>query len=334
MGKREKSAEILQIKARGGNQGSFVSYALSTLTLEWEKLRDAPETKADYYLIRAVTILEVFTRARIAMLVNHDKKYALRAPILVKDYRIDFDLVHSIQGRTITLGEIVGHGVQVNTFGQIIDHFSTLLELNLPDRLATAIDRWETEISGKPSSPIIPDYGAMAAHVTRLFELRHIIVHELPKFPVYKKGDVADLLSHAEAFADALETLLTLEMYGLVPLTQTEMNIDAAEKLRAKEKELDLLIDSIRSEISFWKDESAALQESQDKWLAYRNAHCDFVTYLYEGGTIRPLLWGNEAQMITSQHASTSSGLGINIGRRCSSSLAQLRISKLMERSR
>ena len=112
------------------------------------------------------------------------------------------------------------------------------------------------------------------------------------------------MLSHApEAFADALETLLTLEMYGLVPLAlQTEMNIDAAEKLRAKEKELDLLIDSIRSEDPrFGKMNRLPCKSPQDKWLAYRNAHCDFVTYLYEGGTIRPLLWGNEAQMITSQ---------------------------------
>ena len=42
--------------------GELGSDSLHTLKLEWDKLRDTPEVKPDYYLIRAVTILEVFTK--------------------------------------------------------------------------------------------------------------------------------------------------------------------------------------------------------------------------------------------------------------------------------
>ena len=99
----------------------------------------------------------------------------------------------------------------------------------------------------------------------------------------------------------ALETVLDFEMYGLTPLDQTGMNIEADEKLRAKEQELDLLIDSIRSDISLVEGESEALLDSQGKWRAYRNAHCDAVTRLNGDVTIRPLLWRNEARVITEQ---------------------------------
>ena len=125
----------------------------------------------------------------------------MRATALVKDFRIDFELVHSIQGRTITLGDIAGHAVPVNAFGQIVDHFTALLDLDLSDRIAKAVDRWETEMLGKPPAPIIPDYKIMATHLARLFEVRHILCHELPREPVYGREEVSIFLSHAEEFA-------------------------------------------------------------------------------------------------------------------------------------
>jgi uncharacterized protein YecT (DUF1311 family) len=304
MVKRDRTAEIIQIKARGGNRGSFVSFELNTLWSEWDRLRDSPGSRPDYYLIKAVTILEVFTRTRIAMLVNHGTEYVARAATLVRDLKIDFDLANSIHGRAITLGDIVGHGVPVNAFGQIIEHFKTLLDLDLGDRLAKAVDRWQVEVEGKPSNPIISDYDDMAAHVKRLFEIRHVLCHELPKKPVYEKEEVSDLLLHATAFAKALENVLHFQMYGLTPLTQSEMNIDAANRLHAREQELESLVQSIQAEMSLMDGEFEALQAAQEKWLAYRNAHCDFETLRHEGGTIRPLLWGSEARELTEERLS------------------------------
>lgn len=299
MSRRDRVAEILQVKGRGQNRAGIVSYTLFALGKEWQKLSGDPNSKPDFYVIRAVTILEVFTRNRLMRLEDHDSRFAQRAATLLKDHRIDFDLLQSIQGRAITLGDIVGHSVQVNTFGQIIDHFKTLLDLPLPDLLAKAVDRWRTEIKKLPPEPIIPDYNTMAGHLTRLFEVRHILCHELPTKPVYAESEVAQFIQHAAAFADALEAVLDFEMYGLTPLTQTDMNINAAEKLRAKEAEMATLVESISSEISLVDGELDALKDSQEKWFAHRNAYCDFATLLSQGGTIRPLLWGIEAQEMT-----------------------------------
>jgi uncharacterized protein YecT (DUF1311 family) len=301
--KRDRSAEIIGIKTRGGSatNAAYASYTLDSLKRDWDKLNENRSVPSDFYLIRAVTILEVFTRARIGMLVDHDQNYARRATDLLRDYRIDFDLVQCVYGHTITLGDIVAHSLQVNSFGQIVDHFKVLLEFDLSDRLAKAVDRWQTEVEKEPPRPIIPDFAAMAAHLTRMFELRHILCHELPKKPVYQRDEISSFVGHAKTFAHALQEVLNLEMYGLTPLTQTEMNIEAAGKLQSKEQELEALIESIRTEISWVEGELEALQLSQDTWKAYRDAYCEFDTWLNMGGTIRPLLWGGRAQEITEQ---------------------------------
>lgn len=306
MTRRDRTSEIIGIKTRGGSAANalFASYTLESLKREWEKLSENREVPSDFYVIRAVTILEVFTRARIGMLVDYGQNYAKRATDLLKDYRIDFDLVQCVYGRTITLGDIVAHSVQVNSFGQIIDHFKVLLGFDLSDRLAKAVDRWETEIKKKPACPIIPDYAAMAAQLTRLFELRHILCHELPKKPVYLRKEISGLLGHAVTFANSLQIVLDFEMYGLRPLTQTGMNIDAAKRLQSKEQEMDAIIESIRSEISWVEGELEALQISQDAWRAYRNEYCEFDTWLYKGGTIRSSLWSGRALEITEQRIS------------------------------
>lgn len=96
------------------------------------------------------------------------------------------------------------------------------------------------------------------------------------------------------------------------PLTQTEMNIAASESLRKKEDELKKLLSEIRAKVKVTDDallplaaESAdgswlhCLDDAEEKWLSYRNAQCDFDTYLNRGGTIRPTLWAGEATRLT-----------------------------------
>jgi uncharacterized protein YecT (DUF1311 family) len=174
-----------------------------------------------------------------------------------------------------------------------------LLQSSLPTKLKSAVDRWRAEVKKLPAEPIIPDYDVMAHCLTRLFEVRHIICHELPSKPAYVLGEVGDFLDQAVRFVKAFENVLTYELYGLTPLTQTELNIDAQNKLQAKEEELRGLISSFSADIALVEGELSALEESQEKWLLYRDAYCDFVTILNKGGTIRSLIWSTNAQKMT-----------------------------------
>jgi uncharacterized protein YecT (DUF1311 family) len=313
MSTRDRTGEIVEVKERNPLRHRFGSYSLDSLKAQWTRKGKSEGSTPDFYVVRAVTLLEVFTRGNIAELIDHGPDYANRAIELTKNLKMDFALVQGIQGRVITLGDIVAHNVSVNSFGQMLGHFEVLLDKKpLRPILASAVDRWATEIERKPSEPIISDFDALAGRVTRLFEVRHILCHETPKKAVYEVGEIDDFLNDAIRFTKALEEVLTFEMFGLVPLTQTDMNITAGKDLKKKEEELNQLLAEIRAKVKITDDARAplaaekadgswlhSLNDAEEKWLSYRNAQCDFDTYLNQGGTIRPTLWAGEASRLT-----------------------------------
>jgi uncharacterized protein YecT (DUF1311 family) len=313
MSTRDRTGEIAEVKERNPYGERFGSFSLNDLKSQWLRTRTDHSVTPDFYVIKAVTLLEVFTRTNIAELVDHGVEYANRAIEFAKNLKLDFALVQSIQGRVVTLGDVVAHSVSVNSFGQMLGYFEILLDKKpLRPVLTSAVDRWATRIEQRPAEPIISDFDSLARHLSTLFEIRHILCHEIPKKPVYSVNDIDDFLSESIRFTKALEEVLTFERFGLVPLTQTEMNVAAGEHRRKKETELDELLSEIReivkptaaasspsirgSDARSWRD---CLDEAQEKWLAYRNAHCDFDAYLSRGGTIYPTLWAGEASRLT-----------------------------------
>lgn len=312
MSTRDRTGEILEVKERNPLGHRLGSYSLQNLKLQWAKTGKTNESTPDFYVIRAVTLLEVFTRGHIADLIDHGFEYTNSAIELSKNLKMDFALVQGIQGRVITLGDIVAHSVPVNSFSQILGYFETLLRKPLRPLLVGTVDRWATEIEKKPPEPIISNFDVLARCLTRLFEVRHILCHETPRKPVYAVAEVEDFLDEAIRFTKALEEVLTFERFGLVPLTQTDMNIAAGKRLREKEDELKQLLAEIRARVRETDDKLSfpttgspdgswvnRLDDAEAKWLSYRNAQCDFFTYVNRQGTIAPTHWASEATRLT-----------------------------------
>jgi len=312
MSGRDRTQEILDVKERDARWTWFCSFVLESLQREWQKNRDKPGCAPDFYVIPAVTLLEVFTRRNLADTIDHDRSFTDRAIEFSKHVKIDFALLRDVQGKIITLGDILAHSVPVNSFGQIVGYFETILGKPLRPLLETAVDRWETEVMKTSTAPVVKDYEAMARSLTRLFEVRHILCHEAPRKSAYESSEIDQFLDNAIQLAKALRAILTLQKFGLVPLTQTEMNIAAAEELRSTEAAMNKLLSTIEERVKtvdsrpisipgYESDTSwlEHLKDVQAKWLAYRNAHCEFDTYLNRGGTIRSLLWGKEAARLT-----------------------------------
>jgi uncharacterized protein YecT (DUF1311 family) len=304
---RDRTDEILEVKKRNPLAHGYLSYDLERLGQQWLKTKDVP----DFYIVRAVTLLEVFTRRQIAELIDHAKEYTDRAVELSKQIKMDFATVRDVQGRAITLGDIVAHSIPVNSFGQIFSYFETLLGKPLRPLLAGAVDRWRTEVEKLPAEPIIPDVEELASGLSRLFEIRHILCHEIPKSPMYSPSEITDLLDHACRFCKTMEGILSFEKFGLVPLTQSAMNQRAYDDFKKAEEELDKLLSEIRTRLEKIKSDYFVpgrkpeetwlhtLDDAQAKWRAYRDAHCDFDAYLSFGGSIHSLLWAGTARHIT-----------------------------------
>lgn len=300
MGIQNRAEQISDVKRRSSPEAAtFASYALHLLKRQWEKSRHSADCQPDFYVIRTVTLLEVFTRWQIAALIDHGSQYTERAVELSKHFKMDFGLVRGIQGRAITLGDIVAHSIPLNSFEQILGYLGTLLGKPARPLLSSAVDRWAVEIKKAPAEPIIRDFSSLASRLTRLFEVRHILCHEWPRKPAYDREEIGDFLDTAHRFAKAVEEVLLLEKFGLVPLTQTEINIQAEKHLSKAEDEMNRLLSDIRSQVSGKENWRVSIDDVQQKWQCYRDAQCDFDTHLYLEGTIRPLFWSKEAERLT-----------------------------------
>lgn len=73
------------------------------------------------------------------------------------------------------------------------------------------------------------------------------------------------------------------------PVTQGEMNEAAAEALKGAEAEMRDVLAELAEVLS--PDELRELNEAQRKWDEFAIAHANFVSRLFEGGSMRPLWW-------------------------------------------
>lgn len=297
MPRQDRVRELIELKERT-RRNTYFSHLISSLLHRW-KGQSAP---TDFYVIRLVTILEVGVRDNIAELIDHDEKYAALSIDLARNVKIDLPLIRGVQARNITLGDIIAHSVPLNSFGQIVSHFDVLLGKSFRSLLVSAVSRWQTEVEKKVPTPIIADFDKVAARLSRLFEVRHIVTHELPNNNVYADTEVEEFLEAASQFAQAVEEVLTFEKFGLVPLTQTDMNISSYESYKKTDEELETVLQNVRSSLADSSDNAKwldVLNKSQEAWKLFRQSEIEFRTYQYGGGTIRPTLANSSAESLT-----------------------------------
>jgi uncharacterized protein YecT (DUF1311 family) len=255
------------------------------------------ETEA-YFPIRVVTLLEVFTRAWIATFVDFGTPYVERGIAFAKNIKLDYELVREIQGRTITLGDVIAHSVSLNTFGQMTAAFETLIDEGFVPRISRVVDRRRVEAAGEPPVPIISDPEAMAATLNLLFRVRHILVHEYPKHPVYAgTEDISAMLEAAADFASAANDACTEILYGKVLLSNVEMKEAAHEEWQRLENELNRVLEQLAEHQD--AECKRLLEDAQFRWVAYRDAQCSFRADFARGGTAFGLLWLYEARDLT-----------------------------------
>ncbi|MFW6296534.1 MAG: lysozyme inhibitor LprI family protein [Halothece sp.] len=74
------------------------------------------------------------------------------------------------------------------------------------------------------------------------------------------------------------------------PQTQTEMNICAGSSAKKADDQLNAVYQELRKEISGTPQEQRLIK-AQQKWIAFRDADCDYARKQYEGGSIEPTIY-------------------------------------------
>ncbi|WP_315742218.1 lysozyme inhibitor LprI family protein [Bradyrhizobium sp. SZCCHNR1075] len=278
---------ILQVRSRGRAR-HVIKLAIDDLSREWTKTLHQQPLVDELVPARIVTLLEVFARGWIEQLVDHGSPFLERAAELKLDLKFDYKLAAILHGGTITLGQLVAHTISTSRLEAIKSIFDKLIDDDIFNCLARISNRWDVEVLGKPPVPIIPDIDRLKRDLFKLFEVRNILVHELPKTKPISADDVNTFLQSATLFIEATEEYLSQLLHGQYPLTQRAMNEEAIA--RSDEALLDLLdlCVQIAKDYGAWGAELAAVQA---KWNEFRLAEAEWRSNEVRGGSMQPMLF-------------------------------------------
>ena len=294
---RDRVTEIQDVMSRRRWRSNYQSFDVRTLQQEWGD--GTGPLKAEYVPIRLVTILEVFVRSTLADLIDAGGDYAVRAEGVVKrsGLKIDFRTAQAIVGEKLSLGDLISHVIPVNGIEDIHDSMSELLGAKLFEDIRNQEDRWEVHIHGRERGPMITDVEDLRRKLARTFEVRHILVHELPLRQVFETSELGGLIEAVRQFCEAVRWRTEFLLHGLVPLTQTDMNIAAGQSAAVADNELQQVIVQARSDTDMRPEFDAA----QDAWEHYRDQHSEYVSRHSrgDGGTISSLLYSSSFEQIT-----------------------------------
>lgn len=249
----------------------------------------------EFIPIRLVTTLEVFLRGVISELVNSRGEYLERGEKLTKGAKIDLAFAAHVNRRELTIGDFVAHAVSLNNVDAVLSVLDTLLG-DFTAKLKVAHPRWAEDASEWPQPPIIDNYDTMVASLARLYEVRHILAHELPRTPALNSEEVPHLAAAAKAFIAATDWVVVEALHGAVPRTQAAMNASASDDLHREETEL---AETLSEVVALEGIDSDALRALQEGWTEWADAQAALVASQVEGGSMYPMIWASEKMVLT-----------------------------------
>lgn len=296
MVKRTSVEQILKWKERRGPSayGDDILWRIDELARTWEQI-GKESGLSDFIPIRLATFVEVFVRETVREIVDTSQVYLDRAEALLKEpSKVDFSAAKHLLGRTITMGDIAAHSISVNDIKQVISVYETLLP-GYKDALSTVHELW-IEDRERPHKRIIDDVKRVLAAVARVFEVRHIVTHEVPRDKPYIPEEVDGFLESSRAFISATDWYITGKLKGYVPRTQLEMNLAAGELLEQETAAMQQILSEIRKK---GDAEAASLHASQDAWTQYADADANLRASLVAGGSMHSMIWATHKTELT-----------------------------------
>jgi len=287
--------EIIERKERQGKPRKAFELVVkvNALLSAWSERVDTDEHLAEFIVVRLVTVLEVFARMAISEMVDSDAaQFSERAHVLVKDRKLDFLFADSISKEDLTIGDIVAHAVSISNLDGLLGTFKSLVP-DLEDELRVSHSRWTEDEERFPLEPIIKDYKQTKLAIKRLFEVRHVLVHEMPAEKPYNDGDITDFCEAVASFVSACDWITVKLIEDTIPFTQTTMTRNAVANLTKAEEDL---LDVLARAEAVDEIDNDKLGKSQDAWRTFAESDAELFAHQAEGGTLYPVLYAERLE--------------------------------------
>lgn len=281
--------EEVRQRRRFGSAMSELTTRLFQLEHAFEKHDKSQSELTRYFPVALIACVEGYFRMAIKDLVDAGDPYLSNAERPASSLKLDFTILRAVHGKSITVGELVAHGVPLSRLDHIESAISSLIGRGFLQELRTTTDRWAHEVLRRAKEPILSDPDSVFADVSRTFELRHIICHEIASAYDITDEELTRCFQSCVSFLKTADEFISETLHPGAPLTQTGMNIAAGESLVHAREQLEDAAEKVRQRLDV--DELAAFNASQEKWKEYSEAWVAFVAGDRDkSGTIWPLI--------------------------------------------
>ncbi|MGO8088629.1 lysozyme inhibitor LprI family protein [Rhizobium leguminosarum] len=287
--------EIIDRKRRQGKprKATELVMQINDLRAAWARRPNDDRYLADLIIVRLVTVLEVFTRLIVAEMVDSDAPdFSERARNLVKDRKLDFLFADSISKEDLTIGDIVGHAISVSSLDSLLGALRALVP-DLEMELLAAHSRWTEDLDRFPLDPIIKDYEKTKIALKRLFEIRHVMVHEIPAEKPFEDDDIEVFCEAVSNFVSGCDWMTVKLIEDTIPFTQTQMTHNAAASVAEAEEELKEILAQAATVGGI---DASTLDRSQEAWRTFAENDAVLYAHVADGGTLYPVLYAGRLE--------------------------------------
>ncbi len=288
------SSQIIEKLARSGKGQGLGEYAIQTLHQAWMKVDKASQYHfLDFIPIRLITIIESIFREVTKFMIDEDTICKANAHAFISKIpnKHMTDILFHLDQDSFTVGDIVSNVLSCNRLDDIIASMNSIYGQTFKIDLAQSRERW-IEDNGEYEEAFISDIDLTFSVIQRIFEIRHILVHEMPIKKPYRPEEIGSFFEHSTAFVNALTWLATFKIHGVVPRTQSMMNKVSWEKAQETLDELSRLYGKPAE-----MPEAVKLYDQHTLWCWFAHLAADAQSGLSRGriysGTISPLLYAS-----------------------------------------
>ena len=291
--------EIAQVRQRRmfGMAIAELPFRLSAIERAFKEHDPKNEELTRYFPVALVACIESYFRLAIKELIDAGEPFLTNAEKPASVLKIDFAVVRAIHGKTVTVGELVGHSVPISRLDHIESSLSSLFGSSFLTQMRTITDRWAHEVRGAPNAPILSAPDEVFAGVKRTFEMRHIICHEIASAHELHYDEVASCFECCLSFLRAADELISETLNPGAPLTQSDMNVAAGNSLAEAREALAYAVSDLRRRLT--GDELTAFDVAQESWEQACESWAEFDAMQVRGGTMWPTVRaGSEEAMV------------------------------------
>lgn len=302
--KKVSVKNILEVKARSRHQQASTEliHRLHELQSSYKNIEKRNSEVLKYFPVAIVACVEAYFKMAIKELVDKRRDLLPNAIQLLKQ-KIDVDVAVSLDGNEITLGDLVAHSCSYSKFESIESCVSKILGASFSDELKNVQNRYRNTFFDEPLQPILDNPEKTFNSVRKIYELRHIICHEIASSHVFDYDEIQVSFDDCVQFLNASEEVMSNTIQPNFPRTQADINQKSIEDLEKVSEEFAILSHEIVKLLE--TSQVDEFNKTNAEWLRFAESWADFESGYFEGGSIRFCIRNSTFAMLYQERVSS-----------------------------